>query len=210
MSKMAIHSMETGIQIEADFNPRELSFTKPVGWSDDNAGISTNFPSLQFTAGKAITMSVELLFDRYEQEQDVRPIIGDLMQLTLVDENLGRPPLVMALWNGNDRNLYNGPGGEFTGVVDSVATKYTMFLPDGRPCRATATVALKQATEVSVAVANGGGPGSKTVAVTSAAQLTAIPNYLKLCGEQNVNPTGPFPVTLNVPTNNGNNGNGNK
>jgi hypothetical protein len=36
-----------------------------------------------------------------------------------------------------------------TGVVSSVSTKYTMFLPDGTPTRCVATMKLKAASKVS-------------------------------------------------------------
>jgi hypothetical protein len=45
------------------------------------------------------------------------------------------------------------PGGklpEFQGVIESVSTNYTMFLPDGTPVRATCRVAIREASHLSV------------------------------------------------------------
>jgi hypothetical protein len=53
-----------------------------------------------------------------------------------------RPPKVGVKWA-------NGQLPEFLGVVESVGTKYTMFLPDGTPCRATVNIKLKEASSLS-------------------------------------------------------------
>jgi hypothetical protein len=34
---------------------------------------------------------------------------------------------------------------QFKGVIESLALRYTMFLPDGKPCRATANISIKEA-----------------------------------------------------------------
>src|SRR5262249_5015639 len=49
---------------------------------------------------------------------------------------LTRPPLCTFTWGSNMP--------VFKGVVEDLAVKYTMFLPDGTPCRATATLSMKQ------------------------------------------------------------------
>jgi hypothetical protein len=147
--KIAIQSLdpECPVKIEADFNPKELSFEKSAGWTEESGGKGLDFPNLQFTNGKAIKMSVELLFDAYEKDsKDVRPVITNLMQLVHVCEPLERPPVVQVVWNSSDV-LFNG--GKFIGVVESISTKYTMFTSDGIPCRATATISLTQADKLS-------------------------------------------------------------
>jgi nucleoid-associated protein YgaU len=35
-------------------------------------------------------------------------------------------------------------GFKFTGFIESLTVRYTMFLPDGKPCRATANVSMKE------------------------------------------------------------------
>src|SRR5690606_20354701 len=57
--------------------------------------------------------------------------------------DLHRPPKVKVEWAGD---IFSGG---FEGVVESVKVRYTMFLPTGVPCRAVATVGLKQAAGVS-------------------------------------------------------------
>jgi hypothetical protein len=58
-----------------------------------------------------------------------------IMTLALVDADKHRPPLVMFSWGGF----------QFKGVVESLTMRYTMFLPDGKPCRATANLSIKEA-----------------------------------------------------------------
>ena len=61
-----------------------------------------------------------------------------------IDPSLKRPPMVSVTFEPPNGGL------AFRGVVSSVSTKYTMFLPDGTPVRATASVKLKQASSASV------------------------------------------------------------
>lgn len=141
--RIIIKSLDTDVYVEADYNPKELSFEKSAGWTEESGGKGMNCPNLQFTNGKAIKMSVELLFDAYEKEtKDVRPAITKLMSFVHVVDKLERPPRVQVFWGGKDVLFNNG---EFKGVVESVSTKYTMFTADGTPCRATATVSMTQA-----------------------------------------------------------------
>jgi Contractile injection system tube protein len=73
--------------------------------------------------------------------------VDNLMKLTLVQDLDGdaakrRPPKVAVKW-GKSRFP------EFQGVIESVSTKYTMFLPDGTPVRAVCHVTIKEAGSVS-------------------------------------------------------------
>lgn len=151
MAKLTIIPIEgDGSAISTMYNPKELSFTKSVGWTDDSVGCGTDFPAIYFTAGKAITFSVELFFDYYEQKGDVRGVVNQLIHLCEIQPIKGkekRPPQVKLVW---------GPGApvgakDFLCVVEQVVPKYTMFLSNGTPCRATVTVNLKQADIIGVA-----------------------------------------------------------
>ncbi len=174
VKKICIMSLETGAKIYAGYNPKELSFDKKATWTDEPCGTPVDYANLQFTNGTAITMTVELLFDSYEADsQDVRPTIQSLLSLAMVDKKLKRPPLVTVVWGDNDMILSSG---RFTGVVEGVTTKYTMFTSAGIPCRATASVSLKQADTVSVTPASVGstdkGVTFTTKCVSNAGQLT--------------------------------------
>ncbi len=144
VSILALEGDRKGGCISAMYNPKELSFTKSVGWSNDSAGAETDYPALQFTAGQAITLSVELFFDYYEQNGDVRGDVRELIHLCEIQDCDGqkRPPRVQLVWA--DSNAI-GIGKAFCGVVESAQAKYTMFSSSGVPCRASVTVSIKQA-----------------------------------------------------------------
>lgn len=146
MQKLTIYSPETGARVSAGFNPKELSYDKDAGWSEDSDGFGADMQAMQFTNGKSIKISVELFFDKYESGGDVRGDVQTLLSFAMVDKKLQRPPIVTILWG---RNIVLSSS-ELMGVVQSVNTKYTMFLPNGTPCRATCTVSFVQAREVSV------------------------------------------------------------
>jgi contractile injection system tube protein len=98
-------------------------------------------PTLEFTSGSPKTLSVELFFDTLESKENVYDRnVRPLEELTVPDPNLKRPPMVSVTWSNNLP--------AFQGVVESVSTKYTMFLPNGTPCRATCTLKMKAATKV--------------------------------------------------------------
>ena len=162
---------ELPISVTSKYNPKELSFTKKVNWTG-GSGAKMDYPTRQFTNGDPITLTLELFFDEYEDEGDVRPYILKLMQFVHKHDELdnGRPPMVQLIWGGKvGENVYArlssgidplGIGKPFRGVVDSVETKYTMFLEDGTPCRASVKVSLTQADEIEI------GAGDETAAQT--------------------------------------------
>ena len=148
--KVAIVNVDDGnsTAITAQYNPKELGVDKSVSWSPAKHA-KGNAPALEFTAGTGRSLSMELTFDGFEDGTDVHASYVDpLVQLTMVKNPDGssdddkRPPKVMLVWG--DGKLPN-----FVGVIESVSTKYTMFLPNGTPVRATCTVKLKEASSAS-------------------------------------------------------------
>ena len=71
-----------------------------------------------------------------------------LTSFTLIRKNVSRdeekrPPLVLLEWGEFPR---------FKGVIESLSTEYTMFLPDGTPVRAICTITMKEADTVKAKV----------------------------------------------------------
>jgi len=161
VKKVSIVPIEGDSQnpITAMYNPKELSFTKSASWSADNAGAETDCPALQFTAGQAITLNIELLFDYYEENGDVRGDVQKIVHLCEVQDCEGqkRPPRIQLVWA--DSNAI-GIGRAFYGVVETAQAKYTMFTSEGIPCRASVTVSIKQADAIK---GSGGASSSGTV-----------------------------------------------
>lgn len=149
VAKLSIHSMEgTRIVVTAMYNPKEIEVEKSVPWT--KSPISTgDRPSLAFSSAEGRTMSFELMFDGFETGTNVHTAFVDpLMKLTLVQDPNGpedkrRPPRVSVKWG-------EGKLPEFQGVIESVSTKYTLFLPDGTPVRASCRVTIREAGHLAV------------------------------------------------------------
>src|SRR5215471_3006538 len=119
------------------FNPKEITIDKKVPWQAHKNSIG-DAPTLEFTAGQGKTLQCELMFDMFEDKGDVyATYISKLEKMALIDGGLKRPPLCTFTWGSNMP--------VFKGVVEDLNVKYTLFLPDGTPCRATASLSMKQA-----------------------------------------------------------------
>ena len=124
-----------GNPIELAFNPTELAIDKSVPWQK-HKNVEGDAPDLEFTSAEGRSMSFELVFDTFEARQDVYvKFVKPIEDLTLIDSSLKRPPMVKVSWS---------PNVSFGGVIESVSTKYTLFLPDGTPCRATTTIHVRE------------------------------------------------------------------
>jgi len=119
--------------MEVLFNPKEFSIEKSVQWEPHKAP-GLNLPEQEFTSGNPAMLTVELFFDTYEPKTDVHEHTDKLMKLALVDSDLHRPPLVMFQWGSTT----------FQGVLETLSLRFTMFLSDGKPCRATANLSIKE------------------------------------------------------------------
>ncbi|MEZ4401724.1 MAG: hypothetical protein R3B06_16980 [Kofleriaceae bacterium] len=142
LGKLTIMSLDgVGGPIIAQYNPKELAMDKSVPWQKSPTA-SGDTPELQFTSAEGRSLSFELFFNGYEDHKNVHTTyIEPLLVLTKVMDPSGpedkrRPPRVQIRWAGFI----------FEGVIESVSTKYTMFLPDGSPCRCTASVKCKEAS----------------------------------------------------------------
>jgi hypothetical protein len=127
----------SGDQIEVYFNPKEITIDKQVPWQV-HKNSEGDAPTLEFTAGSPKAFSAELMFDMFEDMGDVyATYISRLENLALIDADLNRPPLCTFTWGSNLP--------VFKGVLEDLNVKYTLFLPDGTPCRATVNIKMKQA-----------------------------------------------------------------
>jgi hypothetical protein len=126
-----------GERIKLLFNPNQYSLDK--GNQLAEIGIpGLGAPILQFVRGNARTLSMELFFDTFEQQTDVREHTARVYRLLEIDPEKHAPPLCTFTWGG-----FN-----FRCVVERVGGHFTLFLADGTPARATLTVALKEYVEV--------------------------------------------------------------
>ena len=147
IGKVAIIGMEINVDLVAQFNPKEVQIDKSANWSPvDEAKMKQNGSDLRYEGTKPTprTLSMELLFDGYEDNVDVSiTYVAKLMQLINVmdpdgnDDDRKRPSIVQVVWPHPDKS-------KFQGVLQSVSTKYTMFNPDGKPVRATCSIKIME------------------------------------------------------------------
>ncbi len=142
LAKATIINLDKDSRVDCMFNPKEYSFAKRNQW---NAGRNTgaNMPRMEFSSGDPATMTLQLFFDTYASGKDVRKEYTDaIWEMMMVDESLkdnknkkGRPPKVRFQW---------GKAWSFDAVLTSLSQKFTLFLPDGTPVRATIDATFQQ------------------------------------------------------------------
>jgi len=144
--KCIIKNLDTKEKVEANFNPKELTIEKSIPWNKHKSSKGDN-PVLEFTDAEPKSLAIELLFDTYESRENVyTKHVRVLESFTLIMGGSGanadkkRPPMCMFLWGRAFPS--------FLGVIESLSTKYTMFLTDGTPVRATCTIKMKQAEKL--------------------------------------------------------------
>lgn len=130
---------DPGHQVEAQYNPKELAANKKVPWTRVKSDKSDS-PAQEFSNAEPETLQFELLFDTFEKKTDVYAThVAGLKAMCQIPRGKSgadkHPPRVMVIWGRKDFL-------QFEGVITSLATKYTMFLPDGTPVRATVTISI--------------------------------------------------------------------
>jgi len=119
--------------IEVLFNPTQYSVDKSVEYGEVALpGMDT--PVSQFVSGDAESLSMDLLVDTYESGDDVGDHIEELDRLVSVDGERHAPPICKFVWGDLS----------FTAIVESLKKEFTLFMPDGRPVRATVSLSLKR------------------------------------------------------------------
>ncbi len=144
--KLTITGLENGVVFTAQFNPKEISIEKSVPWRKSSTSRS-DAPEVELSSPEGRTMTFELAFDTFDAKTDVHAAyLAKLVALTSVmdpngPEDKRRPTRVKVQWGQAPVS--------FDGVIESTAIRYTTFLPDGTPLRATCTVKIKEASRAS-------------------------------------------------------------
>lgn len=132
-----VHRGPTTDRVDVLFNPSEYSLDSSNQYSWKTIpGLSMPIPS--FVSGEASTLTMDLFFDSYEGQTDVRKHTMKIVGLLDVDKDLHAPPLCKFVWGSL----------QFKGIVEKVVQKYTMFLDSGLPVRATLTVTFREVQSV--------------------------------------------------------------
>jgi nucleoid-associated protein YgaU len=143
------------------YAPGELAFTKAAVYADvPIPGLEQ--PLLQFVRGEAETLSMDLFFDSSAAGTGAGAVavteqVEAFHKLVSVNGDLHAPPLVRVTWGDGFPGVAMGDtptaSSTFTAVVTSVGRRFTLFSPDGKPLRATVSVALKHYATIAQQVA---------------------------------------------------------
>lgn len=152
LEKALIINTQTHEQIPVMFNPEEYALDKSNAFAEIGIPGLAN-PPLQYIRGNVQTLKMELFFDTYESKTDVRVHTRRITALLDNDPISKAPPVLLFSWG-----RFN-----FKCVLESVAQKFTMFLRDGVPVRATLSVNFKEFQPVEIEVRRGFFIGPPTV-----------------------------------------------
>ncbi len=149
---------DKNLKVEFAFNPKEFTVTRSNQFKEKKIpGLPASI--LQFTKGNNRTIALDLFFDTYEQGKDVRmhtDIVtgwdaGAINSKLVSRQGKG---LMDQASKGHDPPVCIFEWGTFTFqcVIEKVTKKFTMFLEDGTPVRATLNVSLKEERPVKLYV----------------------------------------------------------
>jgi nucleoid-associated protein YgaU len=157
------------IGFEVLFNPAELKLDKTANWAKvPTAGRDTARST--FTHGDAYSLTLDLFFDTYEANEDVRNYTSDIVQLVTVHGDLHRPPRCKMSWGSNDF-------GGLQWALQSLNQRFTLFQSDGTPVRATLGCSFKEwrsSKEEALTVKRSSPDVAKTRVVKSGETLSSI------------------------------------
>jgi len=126
---------------DALFNPADYGVSKANSIAEAVIpGLQA--PILQYVHGNTRTLDMQLFFDTYEKATDVRESTNKVYHLLEIDPSTHAPPICNITWGSL----------QFRGVLDHVSGKFTLFLPNGTPVRATLDVSFKEFIDIQVLV----------------------------------------------------------
>jgi hypothetical protein len=155
VEKLAIGSLDnTPLTVVAQYNPSQLQIEKTIQWGKPERVPGSRVAKegeqdeAEMTAAPTRSITIDLLFDGYEDHRSVQPEIDKLEVMSSVrvpgatQAALRRAHHCVVSWGTK------GPR-PFRCVIESLTTKITMFAPNGAPLRATCTVKLKEVNVLS-------------------------------------------------------------
>lgn len=144
LEKATITNTVTGRVVPVMFNPEEYTVNREINYAQSTIpGLSA--PLIQFVSGNMQTLEMELFLDTYEAHgegarvlnqarSDVRELTSAVTGLMSIDPGTHAPPVLLFLWGSLS----------FTCVLARASQRFTMFLPDGIPVRATLQVTFNE------------------------------------------------------------------
>ena len=117
------------------FNPEQYSIEKSNQFaSQPIPGLDS--PVIQFVRGDSEILNVDLFFDTYTyyNGEDVRNYTNQLSKFLQVDPDMHAPPICSFQWGSVI----------FTGIIEKIGKRFTMFREDGIPVRATVSISFRK------------------------------------------------------------------
>lgn len=118
------------------FNPAQFVLDKSVHWAKVPTA-ERDAAESQFTHADPYTLTLDLFFDSYEKGEDVRKHTKNVSAMVTVSGDLHRPPRCKLAWGSNN---FNG----IQWILEKLNQRFTLFLPNGLPVRATLGCTFKQ------------------------------------------------------------------
>jgi hypothetical protein len=140
-----LNGSKAGTVVAVLFNPAEYSLEIANNFQE-SAPPGLSNPILQFVNGQASTLAMDLYFDTYTDGggADVSKLTNQFADMLAIDGSLHAPPQVEFKWGVV----------AFKAVIEKLSQKFTMFLSDGTPVRATLNVSFKQHKTLAEQLAN--------------------------------------------------------
>lgn len=144
LAKATIINLETEERFAVMFNPEE--YTLDMGNTIAEIGIPGLEKSpIQYVRGNLRSLQMELFFDTYEQQRDVRSETRRITALLEKNPTTQAPPLLLFSWGSL----------QFKCVLETAGQRFIMFLADGTPARARLNVTFKEYEQIEVEVQQG-------------------------------------------------------
>lgn len=144
LEKATIINTVTNQKISVMYNPEEFKLDQGNTYAE--VGIpGLNAPPIQYVRGRARTLTMDLFFDTYESGQDVRLYTAQVVNLLNTLPHTKAPPIL----------LFSMGRFNFKCVLVDAGQRYTMFLRDGTPVRATMSVRFEEYVRVDITVQQG-------------------------------------------------------
>lgn len=144
LAKAIIINTVTGDKIAVMYNPEEFKLDQ--GNTFVEVGIpGLDAPPIQYIRGRLRSLSMDLFFDTYESQLDVRLFTGQIVDLLNTLPQTKAPPVL----------LFTMGRFTFECVLVDAGQRFTMFLRDGTPVRATLSVRFQEYVRVDITVQQG-------------------------------------------------------
>ncbi len=122
-----------GDKIRVLFNPTQYRLSRSNQFGEVAVpGLPASL--IQFGKGNSSTLTMQLFFDTFEKQTDVREHTKKITRLLDIDPELHAPPVLVFSWGRLN----------FVCVLERAEQTFDLFLADGTPVRATVDVAFKE------------------------------------------------------------------